>query len=978
MFSLDYLHDPQIISENRCHPRADYLPHEPKDTRANNSRVLSLNGEWEFTYFKSHKEITEKDLLGSKAMKERIDVPGNWQRQGYGHPHYTNIQYPFPIDVPFTFENIPTGIYKKTIEISKPKENCFIRFEGVDNCFQVLVNGQYVGFSKGSRNPAEFDISSVLKNGLNTFVVEVFQWSDSSYIEDQDMWWLSGIFRDVNLVFRPENYIWDYKVTTTFDKEYRDAILTIDILELVGEKVPCRVSLMKEKKLICQEQISFSKNNTQLNMPITDPKQWNAENPELYQLILETNDEKIIQNVGFRQVEMINNLICLNGKPLLFKGINYHEVHEEFGRYVPKEYQEKEIQLIKEANFNAIRAAHYPHQSYFYELCDRYGLYVIDEADLECHGIGSTGDKNYLSSDPNWKTSYMDRMKQVLVRNKNYSSIIIWSIGNESGNGTNQQEMITWGKAQDSSRLFHHEGESRDCLSEKTGEYEKDVYYSDMNSRMYATIDELVSVAENPDIKKPYILCEYGHAMGNGPGSLKEYWNTFYKYDKLQGGFLWEWKDHGLKELVEGKVAYFYGGDYGDLPNDYNFVLDGLMQPDLTPSPSYFDIQKQQEPLKVKFVGTEQVTIENRNQFTKYLGLQMTIQYKKDEHVTFEDKALLDCLDPGEEQTVHLDACNFSYNLIKLSVFLHESKDPLIVESVATKESKPNLEKSKPLEKQITENEIIWFFEKRIVLLNIKNGKWKIYNKQKVCLLSSPQSVFWRPMTNNDFVSEKMWREFGVDRMITRLAHFEVLEEDIDHVKILLVENHGAAGKYWHIEERKKITFYDTGTIDYEIIGTPFNHYPVFLPRIGLVWPLSNKFSKVKWRGQGPLESYPDIENGSYVDVFEKKIDQLSFSYLYPQESGNHHLTEWVKLQTDLQESLCFIAKNTFDFSIHEASIQSLDQTQHAYQVTPDKHLWFYLDYKMHGIGSRSCGPDVLTQYRCDLANYRYQFCLNI
>lgn len=986
MFTTNYLSDPKRIHENRESSRSYYLPYAPTDDHDNSSRVLSLNGFWRFRYFPSHLDIEKEQFFSDEFWQNSnlIPVPSNWQMEGYGKPHYTNIQYPFPINPPYTFSEIPVGVYRCDFSYDPRKMQQFLRFEGVDNCFALYLNGKYIGFSKGSRNPAEFDVTAYIQEGENQLVIEVFQWSDSSYIEDQDMWWLSGIFREVALLSRPKECIWDFQIQTSFDSNYENGILAIDFPKIHGNQLACEIFLEKEA-IVFQKKIVIDKDNHCFSFPVVSPKKWTAETPELYRLRLVTSEEEICQEIGFREVALLENKICINGKPILFKGVNHHEFHETKGRTLPKGFLEEEIQLIKQAHFNAIRAAHYPHSPEFYQLCDRYGLYVMDEADLECHGIGSTGDQNFLSSSQEWKEAYLDRMKQMVERDKNYTSIIIWSVGNESGNGTNHEAMIRWCREKDPTRLIHHEGESRDCLSETDGRYVKDVQQADFNSRMYATIRELQEVVDNPKVIKPYILCEYGHAMGNGPGSLKEYWEMFYKEPQLQGGFLWEWKDQGIKAKREGQPTYLYGGDFGDIPNDYNFVLDGLMTPDLQPSPSYFDIQRQQEPITIDFSSYEvgKIILRNRNHFKDLLGMKCCFEMKREQEVLARKIVTVNL--PHEkdvEITLPRDLLNTEKgNLLKVLIFddqkaLHGKLANIVASMPVEGFSLPEPEPDLLIFNEIQDDAKILLLQHGTNYLRVDKvtGKWQFMNEQQDIYLASPESIFWRPTTNNDFISSETWREYGVDRMLTNVISCSIVANDSEKLKLSLREAIGPAGKFWHIEQTSTITFFKDGRVIYEISGEPKDNYPLTVPRIGLVWQLHKQFDKTCWSGKGPIETYADTENGSYFDVFSQATDELSFRYLYPQESGNHCQTKWATFKADSQLALKFQGNHSFNFSVHPYSVAAIDSAQHLHELKKADRYYLYIDYQQHGIGSRSCGPDVLDKYQLHLQKYHYQF----
>lgn len=993
MLDYSFLQDPLAISKYKEEPRAYYLPYGVNDGKKS-SKVKSLNGQWKFKYYSSHKDLPSnfEEMLKTVSLADEITVPGNWQMQGYGRPHYTNIHYPFPIDPPYTFSDIPVGVYARKIRIdaNQINEKKYLRFEGVDNCFVLWVNGVMSGFSKGSRNPAEFDLSNQLTLGENQIVVQVFQWSDSSYIEDQDMWWLSGIFRDVSLIFRPKKHLVDFTVTTAFDSDYKNAKLTIAFNRLNGKNLPVQLRLEKDAKIYLNESIKSVNEGESVQFLIEEPEHWTAETPSLYDLIIYTEDEKIKQSVGFREVSLSDGRIKINGTPIVFKGINHHEFHEKFGRYLPSEFMEEEIQLIKQAHFNAIRMAHYPHHPYFYQLCDEYGLYVVDEADLECHGMGSTGDKNFLSDDPKWEIAYLDRMRQMVEGNKNFPSIVIWSVGNESGNGKNHKKMIALGKKIDATRLIHHEGESRDCVNTTTGKYEKDVVFSDVNSRMYATIEELKEVSLNPAIKKPYILCEYGHAMGNGPGGLKEYWEVFNDANQIQGGFIWEWKDQGIQVgTAENKKKYYYGGDFGDEPNDYNFVLDGLMLPDLTPSPSYFDIQKLQEPVKLHMLDkkTGQFEIENRTSFTTMDRIEVSWEYRTKHYFLLKGKQSIPALKPGQKKKIiiplienepksdYILTCRISN--YQPTDFIDKVTSPCITESY--------LYKQKTFDKQrlnVQFNNVLKLdqtlkanFLDYQLNIDLAKGNWQI-NKLKTneLVLANPTSVYWRPLVDNDHISGNVWRKHSVDFMKINTLSCQLLEQSQQQIAIELIEHHGAPGNYWHIKVRKQINFSPDGQIAYEIAGEPCHLHPATLPRIGELFLFENQPNKFNWLGDGPLEAYPDTGNGTSIGFYEKSAKEISFNYLYPQESGNRRNVTWVEISTPKTSNfLRFSSKEAFNFSYHENSIQEIDKAQHHFELIPENRGYFYIDYKQHGIGSRSCGPDVREEYQLKLENYSYQ-----
>jgi len=611
--------NPQVAHINRLPGRAYTFPYpDEASAKAGASPwVQSLNGRWKFHYAETPAEAPQTFFEEGFDVSgwDSIPVPSNWQMQGYGRPHYTNVQYPFPVDPPRVPTENPTGSYRRDFYVPDDwaDRQIFLRFEGVDSAFYVWVNGKMVGFSKGSRIPAEFDVTSLVRPGMNTIAVRVYQWSDGSYCEDQDMWWLSGIFRDVYLTAVPKTHLWDVKVTTDFDESYADAtlnlkakvhnydskaanaILDVALLDADGKQVDA-TSAPAKLKANGEAQIDLS-------IPVTGPRKWSAEDPYLYTVFLTLKDAKggAIETtpvkVGFRQVEMKGGNLLVNGVPIIFKGVNRHEFHPDLGRALTTDIMVQDILLMKTHNVNAVRTSHYSDDPRWYDLCDYYGLYLIDECDLETHGFGQQpGWRGNPANNPEWEDALVDRMVRMVERDKNHPSVILWSLGNESNCGCNHHAMAAKTRQLDS-RPIHYEGD-----------YQLEV--ADVYSRMYVHLDDVIAIGQGkykdcPDRYKgmPFILCEFSHAMGNGPGGLLEYVEAFYKYPRLQGGFIWEWIDHGIRtHTSDGKEYFGYGGDFGDVPNDGCFICDGLIFPDRKPSPGLIEYKKVIEPVKVEAV----------------------------------------------------------------------------------------------------------------------------------------------------------------------------------------------------------------------------------------------------------------------------------------------------------------------------------------------------------------------------------------
>ncbi|WP_331279637.1 glycoside hydrolase family 2 TIM barrel-domain containing protein, partial [Oceanivirga salmonicida] len=579
---------------------------------------INLNGIWDFEY---------------ENKKTKIQVPSCWQLHGFDKPWYTNVQYPFPCLPPIIPQNNPTGIYERTFIINKINKRETLVFLGVDSSFHVYINNKLVGYSQGSRETSEFDITNFLVIGENNIKVVVYKWNVFSYLEDQDMWWLSGIYRNVYIV---SNYITeDIFTKTTLDDTYNHGILDLELK--FYEKVKNINIYLGDKKYKYEINSKYFREK----IIVENCLKWSAEIPNLYDFkleILDKNDniiEIIEQKIGFRSVELKDSVVLINGQYVKFKGVNRHEFNAITGRTLSIDDMVKDLEIFKENNINAIRTSHYPNDPRFYELCDKYGFYVINEADLETHGLDIINQRNSLNNDPKWEKAFLDRMIRMVERDKNHPSIIFWSLGNESGYGINHAKMAEYAKKRDDSRLIHYEGETRE-IAETNKENQfiptEDPISSDVHSGMYTPIKELEKIAKITKFKKPYILCEHLHAMGNGPGAVKDVWDVIYSSKRLQGAFIWEWCDHAI--LIDGK--YMYGSDFGQEVNDGNFVVDGVVFPDRTPSPALSEYKKALEPIKI-YKKNNKYYIENRYDFLNTDSLDFEVRVYEEEKIIYEN-----------------------------------------------------------------------------------------------------------------------------------------------------------------------------------------------------------------------------------------------------------------------------------------------------------------------------------------------------
>lgn len=1010
--------NPELVHKNRLDAHVNLLPYQDEMSAIEGGRGLSpwfnlLNGVWKFKLIDSPLKTTNGFFRKEYADEEwdEIKVPSNWQLEGYDYPHYTNVNYPFPVDPPRVPTENPTGLYRRDFFLPKTWEDreIIIHFEGVDSAFYLWINGNKVGFSKGSRVPAEFDIKDYVKPGLNQITVEVFKWSDGSYLEDQDMWWLSGIFRDIYLYSVPHQYIYDYKVETILDNQYSAAELKIELLlkncedeDIEGFELEYKL-LDRELKNVLNNTTSVSiegNNQIELNIKedISSSHKWSAEDPYLYTLLLILKDsEKNILGIercqiGFRSVEIKNGKLLVNGTPIMIKGVNRHDTHPDLGRSVSLDSMEKDIILMKKHNINAVRTSHYPNDPRFYDLCDYYGIYVLDEADIETHGFEPAGNLHQLSDDPVWEESYLDRGKRMVERDKNHPSVIIWSLGNESGFGSNHKSMAKWIKATDN-RPIHYEND-----------YNFEV--SDFVSAMYASIDQVIKLGrgENLELKgvdlkledyqdKPVILCEYAHAMGNGPGELKDYWDAFYKYDRLQGGFVWDYIDQGIRKVDESGNEYFaYGGDFGDQPNDANFNINGLVFPDRTPSPGLIEYKKILEPVLVEDEDLEnkKVKITNCYDFIMLDHLNLSWNVRMDGRVIQGGMLELSAINPGDSKVIELPfelpemsipgadyQLNLSFSLnndtnwekqgyeVAWAQFELPCEVP-VKKAVLNSSSKLDYKENE----QLIEVEGM-DFEIRFDKIFGKIVSWKY---QGLSLINQGLILnFWRAPIDNDIAAYlEDWKKAGLNDLRQKVDSVDCIK---DGEKILIRVKARIAPPILSngFECVYNYNIYNTGDIVLEVKGKPVGELPN-LPRIGLEFTIDNNFDQFSWYGRGQGESYVDSKEANRVGLYQNNVDELSTPYVYPQENGNRTDVRWLSF-TDLRGMGIFVSSSQlFNFTAHRYSTEDLEKARHQNELIKRDEITVNLDYKHQGIGSASCGPVGLDKYRLDAENFRFSF----
>ncbi|MFB5189509.1 glycoside hydrolase family 2 TIM barrel-domain containing protein [Alicyclobacillus fastidiosus] len=975
--------------------------------RENSIGFYSLGGDWDFHYSQTLADAPahfyEPDY--DTATWDTISVPSCWQLHGYGTPHYTNVVYPFPVDPPRVPTENPTGCYRRSffVDDSWQDKQVRLRFEGVDSAFQIWVNGRDAGFSSGSRLPSEFDITEYLHDGENILAVRVVQWSAGSYLEDQDMWWLSGIFRDVYLIVSNHVHVQDVWIEAALDKTYTDATfkasITIEnLLDVKHGGYEVGVKLLDAEYMsieeITQSDVTLNPgwNHFTLDAPVANPHKWSAESPYLYHALISLvgPDGDVVElvpiQVGFRTVEIADGRLLVNGVPILLKGVNRHEFHPDLGRSVPIETMKQDLILMKQHNINAIRTSHYPSDPRFYSLCDEYGFYVIDEADLETHGFETIGNWTQLTDDPAWEAACLDRMERMVQRDKNHPSIIMWSLGNESGLGRNHKAMADWARAFDPSRIIHYEGETRHMM---THDALREPLVADIYSTMYTSVEELAELGKMSQLPAPHILCEFAHAMGNGPGGLQEYFELFYQYERLQGGFVWEWIDHGIaQKLPDGTKFFAYGGDFGERPHDGNFVIDGLVFPDRTPSPGLVEFKKIAEPVHVEAVNLTEGTlrITNRYDFLSLDHLQLAWSTTSLDQVIQSGTCALPKLEPGEHAEIHLpDAVQVApqpgqdYWLNLRFLLDGDARYAQAGHEVAWaqfelphKLSAPSVHPVMPLALRETDKHLVVAgrnFELKVNKVHGRIDNWSYLGEP--IIESGPKLNFWRAPVDNDHISVEHWRKFGVHLMTSRLS--SITWEASDTVARIVVHARLAPPVWaWGIDVTYTYTVYGSGDVIVDTKGIPQGNHPSTLPRIGLQMTLPKHMEHVSWYGRGPGESYVDSKQAGRFGVWDHLVDGLTTHYVHPQENGNRTDVRWLSLTNLRGVGLFAGGLPDFNFSVHPYLPEDFERAKHPYELTRRDDLVLHLDHAQHGLGSATCGPDVLPKYELKTSPFQY------
>ena len=946
-------------------------------------KKISLNGEWAFKYVDAP-ELSPEGFEQSGACEgwDKIDVPSVWQLRGYDKMHYTDVLYPFPVNPPHVPDENPTGIYKKTVVLDEQwmEKDTVLKFHGVDSAFDVWVNGNHVGFGKVSRLPSEFDITGFVKTGENDITVRVYKWSDGTYLEDQDMWWLSGIYRDVELINEEKNAVLDLRVNGTLDDRYKNGFFTAGItMKQAGTNLGWKLSY-KGKTVLEGELVSEGKDIC-IEAEIPEVHTWTAETPELYEFTVMTENQEVTVRCGFRKIEIKDKNFRVNNQVILLNGVNHHDYNPREGRRVTREQMESDIRLMKQYNINAVRCSHYPANEYFYDLCDEYGLYVIDEADLECHGFEWVENYTWITDDETWKDAYVDRSVRMVKRDRNHPSIIMWSMGNESAFGCNFRSAAEAIRELDDTRLVHYEGD-----------FEAEV--TDVYSTMYTRLKGLKEIAEY-QIKgdKPHVMCEYGHAMGNGPGGLKAYQDMYRKYKRLQGGFLWEWYDHGIYTEEKDKKYYKYGGNYGDFPTNGNFCIDGILMPDRTPSPGMEEYKQIIAPVEITAVEGSMNKIQIRNYYD-FLNLDTTTLYWE---VKAEDQMIQDGTVEGlsvaphegkiialpitafelQENTdyyLNLTVCqkeerNYApagYEIKKVQIPMQIRKDGFSVRETADK-------------LQVTEEQGGLTVENSRVTAKFSTvfGKLISFGKDgKEYLTEGPRMNVYRATIDNDMYKKEDWmNKYFIQKPVEETEYVSCLKED-DKVIVRIGTFFSCYNQSWGFECDYTYTVYSCGQMKVEIQGKAVQRgklEPAFLPRIGVIMKGNKNFQKTMWYGMGPGESYVDSKAASILGIYENTVDGMMTDYVFPQENGHHEQVKWFRIGDGKDGLLCKMEEK-LGLNLANYTDESLEKAQHPFEIEKADDVIIHLDYRQSGLGSNSCGEEQLEENKVKLQDFAMAF----
>jgi beta-galactosidase len=989
--NLQNFHEnPAVLHVGTERPRSYYVPHCEKpvgDARVmeRSSRYEPLNGEWDFHFYECPEDVPEQ-AVHPMYLKEgftRMPVPSVWQNHGFDRHQYVNLKYPFPYDPPYVPHRNPCGLYLRSFVVKGLEERRYLNFEGVDSCFYLWINGLFVGYSQVSHSTSEFDVTDYIHEGVNTIAVLVLKWCDGSYLEDQDKFRMSGIFRDVYLLRRPAQHIRDFFVTTELEDSFCAGKIRVSF-DYCGDPIPTDVRLLSPEGEVLQ-QVQAEGNTVEFTLE--QPVLWNAESPRQYTLEIAAGGEWIEQKVGLRRVEVRKGIFLLNGQPVKLHGVNRHDSDPKTGCTISREQALRDLRMMKQRNINAIRTSHYPNAPWFPMLCDEYGLYVTAEADIEIHGTIAIYGGNWedtfglLAHDPRFEEAILDRVQRSVLRDKNCQSILFWSLGNESGYGPNFEKAGRWVKQFDPARLLHYEG----SVCETRG-YHNDTSMLDVFSKMYAPFQEIDEYFAEGNPEKPFFLCEFVHAMGNGPGDLEGYFQRLDKYSGFCGFFVWEWCDHAIDmgKTPDGRTKYFYGGDFGDTPNNGNYCMDGMVYPDRRPHTSLYEYQNVIRPVRAELLDANQglIRLHNRFHFTKLCD-EVSVSYEFTEDGVIRDTGEIETpnIGPGEYATVALPLRLPTKGRCMLRLVYHQKRekpyapaghilgfDQLLLQDAAL--TLPELQTGGTL--HLTE-------DARTVVVENEHLRY-VYDKhtglfRELCwkqrrLLDRPMEWnLWRAPTDNDCNVRKEWEAAGYDRIMARV--YATSASTVDGVAVITSTLSIAAVHIqrivevevcWKVDAQGKLCFSADCKKDPKL---------PFLPRFGVRLFLPEQYNQAEYLGFGPRESYVDMRQSAWWGNFESPVEAMHEDYLMPQENGSHYGCYRAALTGD-GVNLQIFGQQPFCFQASPYTQEELTEKRHNFELQKSGHTVLCLDYAQSGLGSNSCGPALAKEFRFDEEKFHF------
>lgn len=995
-----YYENPNVLHLGVEQDRAYFIPYHSLETARKGDRRASryfhlLSGEWSFGYYKNPSEVPDDFFCSDydTTRLNKIPVPSCWQMLGYDNHQYTNVRYPIPFDPPYVPSENPCGAYVRDFFVEEKKEDAwyYLNFEGVDSCFYLWVNGCFVGYSQVSHCTSEFDITKFILQGENRVAVLVLKWCDGSYLEDQDKLRMSGIFRDVYLLERPQNHIRDFKIQTVLSDDLTCAYVQLQTQwKGMCSSTRCMLfapdgSVLEEKPLE-QGEVRFA---------VEKPLLWNAETPYLYCLAIVTAEETVCQSVGLRKIEIRDGVFYLNGVNIKFKGVNRHESDPFVGPAITEAHLLKDLTLMKQHNLNAVRTSHYPQAPWAMEHYNRLGFYVIDEADIESHGTITTySDKppyiddyfthtiedrifGWFCHNPDYEEAFVDRIRRMVERDKNHPSVIVWSLGNESGFGPNLEKAAAWIKQVDAGRPIQYES----SIYQMPG-HENDLQNIDLYSRMYAPPEAIDWYCTDPEQSKPVILCEFVHAMGNGPGDIEEYFERLYKYDRFAGAFVWEWCDHAVfsGRTEEGKSRYLYGGDFGDLLNDGNFCMDGLVNPDRTPHTGLLEWKNVARPARAVREQDGSIRLYNCLDFTDLkdiLRVRCEITQNGNTVQTFDVE--LPSVLPHQEVVLQIpytipeegSCClNIAYCLLQDNAFCPEGTVVGFDQFVLRREvGKLPITKAQQMQVNSRGDSVVIDGENFRYIWNARTAAFDEMSVNGQRFLDKPMLWnVWRAPTDNDRCIRQQWERAGYDRTIPKVYFWENSETTDGNIQIIAHVSLTAAAIQKIVDMDVIWTICCDGRIRLGVQAKRNIELP-FLPRFGLRFCMPKQFDQVAYYGYGPHESYVDKHRASMLGYFEADVEQLHNDYLRPQENGSHYGCSYLCVRNDSENTLEF-AGESFSFNASVYTQEELTKKKHNFELEHSGSTVICIDAYQSGIGSNSCGPVLASQYRLEMEEF--------